>query len=303
MVVGVTTRPVRDGGLVGVLATPDGTGPAPGVLLLGGAEGGLHQRDAEVLAAEGFTVLALAYFGAPGLPAGLVGVPVEHFSRGLDVLAAEARTGDRFGVTGASRGGEAALLVGANDERVGAVVSVVGSGVQTAGVDYARGALLDILTDAPAAWTLGGRPLPHLGHVIPAQMRERIERGQPVRLAWAFPPPPSDPAALEAVSIRVERTQGAVLLLSAADDGAWPSSAYSQVALDRLVAADHPHPYAHRVLPAGHSIAGPPGPAMTGTTAPGPGVTFEEGGTPAANTAARARAWRDTVEFLGRHLR
>lgn len=103
------TTAVRDDGLVGVLCVPDGGPAAPGVLLLGGSEGGLHERDARVLAAEGFTVLALAYFGAPGLPPGLVDVPLEYFSRGLDLLA--ARAPGRLGVLGGSRGGEAALLV------------------------------------------------------------------------------------------------------------------------------------------------------------------------------------------------
>lgn len=175
----VTKRPIRDGVLVGVLATPGGAGPAPGVLLLGGAEGGLHEQDAEDLAAHGFTVLALAYFGMPGLPEGLVDIPLEYFSRGLDVLAAQPRTGERFGVTGASRGGEAALLIGAHDERIAAVVSVVGSGLLTAGVDFRLGTLPDVLTGAPASWTIGGQRLPFLKHVIPDEMRDRIKRGLP----------------------------------------------------------------------------------------------------------------------------
>jgi dienelactone hydrolase len=298
----VSVRPVRDRGIVGVLATPAGSGPAPGILLLGGSEGGLHSRDAEVLASRGFTVLALAYFGMPGLPAGLVEIPVEYFSRGLDVLASQPRVGDRFGVTGASRGGEAALLAASHDVRIGAVVSVVGSGVLTAGIDFSLGTLLDILTSAPASWTLGGRRLPYVRHEIPAEMRQRIDRRQPVRLALAFPPPPADPAELDQVSIPVERIQGAVLLLSGADDGGWPSQAYSQVAADRLASARHAYPFAHRVFDAGHLIAGPPETAIMSTTSPGPGVTFEHGGTPAANNAARAQAWEATVEFFAEHL-
>jgi dienelactone hydrolase len=302
MVRNVTTRPIRDRGLVGVLAAPDGAGPAPGVLLLGGSEGGLHERDAEELAGRGFTVLALAYFGLPGLPDGLVDIPLEYFSRGLDVLAAQPRAGERFGVTGGSRGGEAALLIGAHDDRIAAVVSVVGSGLLTPGIDFSRGPLLDILGGAPASWTIGGQRLPFLPHVIPDEMRDRIKRGQPVRLALAFPPPPDDPAELERLSIPVERTKGAVLLLSASDDGGWPSRLYSQVAADRLQAAAHPYPFAHRVFDAGHLIAGPPRTAAASTTSPGPGVTFEAGGTPAANDAARELAWQATVEFFTEYL-
>ena len=75
--------------------------------------GGLPDHDARELARRRFTALALAHFGMPGLPPGLIDVPLEYFARGLDVLAEQPSAGQRFGVTGGSRGGEAALLVGA----------------------------------------------------------------------------------------------------------------------------------------------------------------------------------------------
>jgi dienelactone hydrolase len=299
----VETTRIRKGGLVGVLCTPDGIAPAPGILLLGGSEGGLHERDAQVLAAEGFTVLALAYFGAPGLPSGLVDIPLEYFFRALGVLAEQPRAnGERLGITGGSRGGEAALLVAAHDERVSAVASVVGSGVVTAGIDFQRGALLDILGPPTTnSWTLGGEPIPYLDYVIDDALRESVEHNRPIRLVDAFPPPPTDAAELERVSIAVENIRGPVLLLSAGDDASWPCVAYSEVAANRL--RDHPHPVEHRIFDnVGHTIAGPPGTSFTTTRSPGPGVTFEMGGTPAANTAARADAWQATVAFFAEHL-
>jgi hypothetical protein len=42
---------------------------------------------------------------------------------------------------------------------------------------------------------------------------------------------------------------------------------------------------------------------MTATTSPGPGVTFEMGGTPSVNTEARAIAWDLLVDFFTDHLR
>ena len=298
----VTARPIRQDGLVGVLCTPGGIAPAPGVLLLGGSEGGLHERDARVLAAQGFTVLALAYFGLPGLPPGLIDIPLEYFFRGLDVLAQQPRAGERFGITGGSRGGEAALLVAAHDERIAAAVSVVGSGIVTEGIDFRRGGLLDILGEPPTnSWTLDDAVVPYLRYDLSGELHESVLRGRTVRLAGAFAPPPTDPASLDHVSIPIERSSGAVLLLSADDDGGWPSTAYSEVAAARLRA--HDRPVEHRVFEGvGHSIAGPPGTTSTSTTSPGPGVTFEMGGTPAANTSARAQAWQAMVEFFEEHL-
>ncbi|WP_216215652.1 acyl-CoA thioester hydrolase/BAAT C-terminal domain-containing protein [Amycolatopsis aidingensis] len=300
----VEVRRVLEGGLSGVLCVPADPGPAPGVLLLGGSEGGLHERDARMLAAEGFTVLALAYFGAPGLPPGLVRVPLEYFFRALDVLAGQPLAGQRFGVLGGSRGAEAALLLAAHDPRVGAVAGVVGGGVVTQGIDYRRGGLLDILGTPAPPWTLRGEPLPYLPYTLSEELRACVRSGQPVPLARAFRPPPEDPAELERVSIPVERIRGPVLLLSAADDRMWPGADYCQVAMDRLSAAGHPHDFRHRVFPgAGHGIAGPPGAPLTSTTSPGPGVTFDLGGSPEATTMARAEAWADSVEFLATALR
>jgi len=90
-------------------------------------------------------------------------------------------------------------------------------------------------------------------------------------------------------------------LLSSEDDGNWPSTAYSQVAAERLRA--HGRAVQHRVFAgAGHQIAGPPGRTIMKTTSPGPGVVFEMGGEPARTTEARDNAWAATVAFFTDHL-
>jgi dienelactone hydrolase len=294
---------VRDGRLVGVLCSPEGNGSHPGVLVLGGSEGGLHERDAQVLSDEGFTVLALAYFGVEGLPPGLIDIPLEYFFQALDYLGEHSSVSDRLGVVGGSRGGEAALLVAAHDQRIAATVSVVGSGLVTEGIDFRRGEFLQIIGEPQVnSWTLGGRSVPFLPYQVSQVLKDQVARGQLVDLAGAFPPVPTDPVVLEEVSIPIEQTRGAVLLLSAEDDRSWPSTAYSQVAGDRLANASFC--FEHRVFAgAGHQISGPPGKEMTVTTSPGPGVTFELGGTPKINNAARTEAWNATVAFFKSHLR
>ncbi len=80
----VTRRPVEEEGLVGTLFCPSTPTPHPAVIALGG---GWPQRrrsggGAETLASEGFTALALAYFGVDPLPRELVETP-RGISRGL----------------------------------------------------------------------------------------------------------------------------------------------------------------------------------------------------------------------------
>src|SRR5439155_8055135 len=281
---GLLRTEVHDGGLVGVLYHPEAGGRLPGVLMLGGAEGGLHETDAALLAAHGYAALALAYYGLPGLPPTLRDVPVEYFGRALDTLRAHPRVeGDRLAVTGGSKGGEAALLIASTYPQVRAAVSVVGSGVLTQGIsqDIGTGSFLDIVRTPVPNWTWQGRPLPYLPNVATIELEKRIEAGEPVSLLMVFEPGLRLTEQLAAATIPVERITGAVLLLSTEDDQGCGVE-FHEIAARRL--ADR---CTHVVYPgAGHSIAAPPYGPSTQRLWPGPGVTFTEGGTPAADARA-----------------
>jgi dienelactone hydrolase len=293
---GVRRTEVDTGGLVGVLFEPDDEDTHPGVIVLGGSEGGLRELDAALLAGHGFTTLALAYFGTPGVPDHLVDVPLEYFGRAIAYLSARA---DEVGVLGGSRGGELALLLGATFSQVRAVVSVVGSGVVTQGVGPGRN-LLQVLQHEAASWTLKGEALPYLPYSIPDGLRADVVDDVPTCLAQAFDLADGVP---EDTVIPVERTLGGVLLLSAGDDRSWPSAALSEVAERRLEEHDHPFPHEHVSYPdAGHLIAGPPYRPTADVRVPGPGVTLEMGGTPSATAAAQADAWRRSLRFFSEQL-
>ncbi|KQY43730.1 acyl-CoA thioester hydrolase/BAAT C-terminal domain-containing protein [Cellulomonas sp. Root137] len=296
-----THRVIRDRtvcrahGIAGVLARP-AAGAERAVVVIGGSEGGMHERDAVALAEEGFAALALAYFGTAGVPRMLLDVPLEYFGRAIDLLEAQGFAPGSIGLLGGSRGGEAALLVGSRDERVGSVVSVVGSGVVTAGIDYDVGRLDRILRSSGPAWTVDGEPLPFLPYAVTPELEDAIARHDPVALRDGFAPLPTDHDALERVSIPVERIRGGVLLVAGGDDQMWDSPGYHQVAADRL--AEHPYPWANVVLDsAGHMIAGPPGGVAT-SQGPGPGVTFRYGGDPVLTAHARRETWTRTMGFL-----
>jgi dienelactone hydrolase len=97
----------------GVLFTPPpGTPRHPGVVLFGGAEGGMSQvYAAALLAAHGYPALTVAYFDWPGLPSQLRRIPLEYFETAGRILAAQPGTDPgRVLALGYSRGSEAALL-------------------------------------------------------------------------------------------------------------------------------------------------------------------------------------------------
>ncbi|GAA1346461.1 acyl-CoA thioesterase/bile acid-CoA:amino acid N-acyltransferase family protein [Saccharothrix algeriensis] len=282
--------------LSAVLFGPGDGAARPGVVVLGGEDGGRPERDAALLAGHGFTTLALPCTGAPGLPDDLVEVPLEHVGRAVDLLRERA---GRVGLLGASRGGELALLAASAFPAVRAVVSVVGGGVVTQGIGPGK-RLLEKLSAEVAAWTWRGRPLPYLPHYVPEELRRAVVAGEPVRLRPVVDLSDGIP---EAAEIPVERVAGGVLLLSSGRDEVRPSAELSEVAQRRLAEHRHPFRYEHVVYPdAGHLIAGAPHRPATDLVTRGLGARLAAGGTPAATAAARADAWRRTIEFFSDQL-
>ena len=107
---------IRENGLSATLRVPDGPGPFPGVLALGGSDGGTPEYFLDLLVGEGFACLALTYWGTRETQLTFTDIPLERVERGLRWLTADSRVvanNGRVGLIGASRGGELALLAAA----------------------------------------------------------------------------------------------------------------------------------------------------------------------------------------------
>jgi dienelactone hydrolase len=223
-------RPAR-GGIYGNLYLPKSTAARrPAVLVFGGSNGGLTTSfAAALLAAHGYPSLALAYFKAPGLPGTLHNIPLEYFAKALGVLRDQPGVDPRHVlVAGESRGGEAALLLGAHfPQLVNGVVAGVPSSVVNPAPPPDNG---------KPAWTVRGRPLPT---VSPSEF------GQP------------NPQGTPQAVIPVERIGGPILLACGGQDLTWPSCGYVDAITARLRAHRFTHPVtALRYPGAGHLIGG-----------------------------------------------
>jgi hypothetical protein len=75
--------PLQQDGLEGYLYYPAEGGPHPGLIILSGSDGGLHEWLAQVMASNGFAALTLAYWGYRDLPKELVEIPLEYFQKAL----------------------------------------------------------------------------------------------------------------------------------------------------------------------------------------------------------------------------
>lgn len=293
---GVRVQALEDAhGLIGTLYHPAVRSPRPAILSLGGSTGGAGDATdyAAALANHGFVALALAYFGAPGLPERLVDIPLEYFARAIRFLHGQPGVvREQLAVVGRSRGGELALLLGSCFPEIAAVVAHVASPYRWCGT----------AGPASAAWTRRGAALPYLAPT--GDLDVEIADGRAVCTTA-----PGYRAALErgdggALS-EIESTRGPVLLLSADDDQVWPSALLAERAMRRLSRrTDRSGDEWISYPEAGHGGTRLPGDPTTDTAMyhPRGQIWLAQGGTPEGNARAQRAAWDRVVGFLHRHL-
>jgi dienelactone hydrolase len=200
-------------------------------------------------------------------------------------------------VFGMSRGGEAALLVGATFPAIKAVVASVPSHVVWQGTNPDPA----IKT---SSFTRAGLELPYASLVAGRDGMTWRE--------WFVASLSGAPAEAE---IPVERINGPIMFVSGTQDGIWPCSEMADRAVERLrkhrfaFAVDHA-----RYADAGHAILMPPyriGPIDN----PWPADSYHRphwlqagieslqfGGTSEGNRLARIDAWPRMIRFLRDHL-
>ena len=299
---GVTRREVREQGLVGTLFLPPGPGPHPAVMVLNGSGGGINEPRAALYASHGYAAFALGYFKCPGRPDHISDTHLEYFETALQWLHAEVRPlGGFVALSGQSRGGELVLLLASLlPDLVSAVIGYVPGAVVHSAQNACNPANGPDSRNGPA-WIWRGQPLPHLwDHNRTATWAPWDSGPEPRRHANALLTALQDVDAVERARIRVERIRGPVLLLSASDDGSWPSSLYGRMVAERLAAHSHPWPVQHLDFEgAGHSIVFPTVPTTQLVYAhPVSGRLSTTGGTPAPNAHADAASWAAVLDFL-----
>lgn len=297
--IGVTRREIREQGLVGTLFLPAGPGPHPVVMVLNGSGGGINEPRAALYASHGYAALALGYFKAPGLSDYISNTQLELFETALHWLHDKVKPKQGFvALSGQSRGGELVLLLGSLfPDLVSAVIGYVPGAV----VHSAQNACDPATGREGPAWIFRGQPLPHLWENNRTASWQPWDEGpQPRRHANALLTALQDAEAVERARIRVEHINGPVMLLSATDDGSWPSSLYGQMVVERLKQFKHPHPVEQLDFEgAGHSIVFPFVPTTQLVYAhPVSGRLSTTGGAPGPNAQADEASWAGVLRFL-----
>lgn len=284
---GVRAEEVRDDGLVAKLYRPEKGGPHPGIIVLGGSEGGITSAEsaAALLTSQGYAALAVAYFRMAGLPNQLAEIQLEYLKKAIDwLMNKEGVDRNRIAVLGWSKGGELALLLSSYFPELKVVVAYVPSGIVWQSIRGGR----------TSSWSYQGKPLPFVPYGQSAEFNAQGPN-QPRRMALLYLAGLEDKESVSKATIAVEKINGPVLLISGKDDQLWPSPAMAEMVINRLRAYKHPYRYEHLSYEhAGHNI----GLYYEPTTRSTGGGGLALGGTPEGNARAQAGSWPRVLQFL-----
>ena len=302
----VTCANVSDGGLVGYFCSKNGAPQRGAIVVFGGSEGGIGtgQSMARYYASLGYPSLGLAYFGQSGVPATLADVPLEYFGTAFSWVAKQPSVAPgKLVVMGGSRGGELALILGANFSQVTAVVAQLPSGLVWPGDS---GTLADV-----GAWTLAGKELPYVaawGNGTTVHEPDGVNAFSETP-AFHASIAASSQADLDAATTHVESTNGPILMIAGAADDLWPSCDLAKYAMDRLSSSGHATKYGDALVcypDAGHNIdaftVGVPTTTAMHTATQVDGAYLALGGTPEGIAHATRDADGRVRAFLAQNL-
>lgn len=233
--------PISENGIVGTLILPDTKHTYPGVLRIGGGEGGISVSDAETIAAEGYAVLALAYFAKEGLPPELEEVPLEYFGKAVAWMKRSPNIdSSKLGIIGISRGSTLALLVPTIYPKFDAVVALAPTHVMWQATylnwdNYAE--------KSSHSWQ--GKPLPFVPYDFSNKAAMVGCDGVTAACTKMYEHSLEQQDRVSEALIPVEKIGAPVLLLSGKADSMWPSSAMSDLVIRRLDERNFPYEHRH----------------------------------------------------------
>jgi dienelactone hydrolase len=243
--------------------------PGPGIIVIGGSEGGKPSYLAEPLAKQGFDLLSLAYFKEIGLPETLELIPLEYFDAPIQWLKNRHNAKDVV-LVGISKGAELALLLGSMRKDISGVIAYSPSSVVFEGFGNDP-------ANPRSSWTSQGRPVPFVPFDVTG-----VENLNDYYAIYKQSLTHADTVGQAAIP--VENINGPIMLFSGTDDRMWPSGPMAETIVAWLASGNFKFQFKHiRFEGAGHVFSE---------------YFTQLGGTAAANKAARLGALEAAIGFL-----
>jgi uncharacterized protein len=275
----VVKTAIHEGGWVADFYVRAGGTRKPGVLFLGGSEGGRPRTPfADLMASNGYPTLAVAYFKEVGLPGSLARIPLEYFDKPIAWMQTnQAVSPGGVVVVGASRGAELALVLASVRPEIRGVIALAPSSVVWNGMPEEPPMVVC------SSWSLGSKPVPFMPADLHRDLGKEISLGGLPVLYKFFQEELGKQELVAKAAIEVERIHGPVLLASGHDDAIWPAEAMGDAVCARLKGKGFRYKYEHLKYPgAGHTLS----------------ETLMIGGTVEGNRRARVDVAEKVLAFL-----
>ncbi len=273
---------------------PEGEGPFPAIILLGGSEGNdsAARSKAPLFLAEGYAVLGLPYYspawaGAaqkfPALPRAFAEIPVDSAEVAKNWLAArnDVRAED-IAIYGVSKGAEFALLAGSKIDGFAAIAAIVPTDVVWEGWGTMDGS-------RPSSFSWRGEPLPFVRY---EGMEEEFAsptgaNGRPRLRLPHDKGRNANPQQAVAARIEIARIDEPLLVAGSDGDQTWNSGEMTQTIAEKR---------AELGLPTVSLVFTDAGHQLSGTGKPNPRRSE-------ADLTAQRKIWPATLEFFAAHLK
>lgn len=291
----VERKVIRQEGIIGTLFYSPNRGKRPAIVTIPGAGGGIPEDVSGLLASHGYTVLALAYFGMPGLPEKSYSmIPLEYFENAIHWLKRQPQVkGNKIALMGQSRGAELVLLLAS------LFPQDIGAGVAYSPTHLMYG-----------SWTYKNKPIPQMHLANDQETFDAAKEGNIILHKGTLEDPwqttqihlysmKKFSSLMEAATIPVEKIRCPILILSGDDDKVWPSSIAGNSIIERLNAHGSTIKRKHVIYPkAGHNLFTLPYEPSIDMPYQFAGAWHLAGGTSEGNTRAQIQAWQETLKFL-----
>lgn len=290
---GIRPQTLDEDGIKGnYYASPNSENKAA-VLLVGGGQWGDYWGYE--FAKRGFVGLSLPYTRLDGLPELPEEIPLEYFQKALIWLSEQPEVNsDKIVVMGASRNAELALIIASYyPEIISGAIAYSPSSVSWSNTVLPFNS--DILK---ASWTYKGEDIPY----IPMD-KISGSKSTTINTMEYWTSGLNQKSYVERASIKVEKINGPILLLSGKDDKVWPSAQMANMIEERLKEFNLDDKVQNiQYQNAGHLISGNPESDKEGRTGKmnvqGKQYDFRYGGTNEGDFKAKQDAKKRVLEFL-----
>lgn len=309
----IEIREIREDGVVGVFCYPKNSHQIPGIITVSGSGGGISTEMAQMLASQGYAVLALGYFGVEGLPEKLENIHFEYFQNAIKWFKSQKQVDEnKIALRGASYGGELVLLLAATfPQEISAVVAISPPSMIFGGFPYSNKPKW-IYKNSPIRPFIGGFSNDDINLTEAEDLLKTTQNGAIAFHAGTFEDPyvvtplflkriEKNKSLLDVLAIQVEKIQCPLLIITGEDDQVHPATMHGNLIMDRLekynstIDRKHIH-YSN----AGHSLRTPYEPKIDLPWFVANNVFCYSGGTIEGNYRASVDGWKEMINFLHR---